>query len=337
MTNKTNNLDPKAKIAVLYGGLSSERRISLISGKNCYEALLRLGYENTVLIDVGHDIAERLREEKPDYVYNILHGKYGEDGCIQGVLEMMGIPYTGCDVRASALTMDKALTKAVLEKESLPVLPDVTVDLNEKHGDLCQVIALNYPVIVKPLNEGSSVGMSKVNDKSELKKALDFAGQYCNQVMVEEFRAGKSITVGVVEIDGEPVVTPILEMKPKNSDWYDIEAKYTEGATEFILPATLSDDVTKKIQDVTLKAFKVCGCSGVSRIDYIVDATDENRFYILEVNTLPGMTNISDLPQQANHMGISFDLLVEYILVTAEKRRQLWIENEQQSEAKSVV
>ncbi|MGE0201056.1 MAG: D-alanine--D-alanine ligase [Candidatus Melainabacteria bacterium] len=308
-------LTKTTRIAVLYGGMSSERDVSLRSGKNCFEALKRLGFEHVTLIDVDNHIAEQLLGNHIEVVYNALHGRYGEDGCIQGLLEILGIPYTGNGVAASALTMDKALTKTVLAQAGLPVLPSITVDMTDKAGALCRVAGLTYPLIVKPLNEGSSIGMSKVDEPARLQKALADASAYSNHVMVEEFRAGQSITVGVVDVDGQPTVTPILEMRPVEAEWYDFEAKYTPGATQFIIPAEIPEEVTRAIQETTLQAHAACGCHGVSRTDYIVDA--DRNFYILEINTLPGMTDQSDLPAQAKAMGIGYDQLTELLLKTA--------------------
>lgn len=304
-----------AKIAVLCGGLSSEREVSLRSGKNCFEALHRLGYPNTVLIDMDRSVAERLVTERVDAVFLALHGRYGEDGCIQGLLEILGIPYTGNRVAASAITMDKDMTKKILRAEGLPVIPSVTIRKNGSDRFPLETFEwLTFPVMVKPATEGSSIGMSKVNEKSALESALQTASQHSPIILVEEFVPGKSITVGVFHKDGKPVVTPILELRTK-TEWYDLEAKYTEGLTEFVLPAELPHDVTAAIQEMALKAHQAVGCYGVSRTDFVVDA--ENRFYILEINTIPGMTNLSDLPAQANCMGVSYDDLVECILQTA--------------------
>lgn len=307
-------LTKTSRIGVLYGGLSSERDVSLISGKNCFEALKRLGYENATLIDVDHDVAKKLVEEKIEIAYIALHGKFGEDGCIQGLLELMGIPYTGCGVAASAITMNKALTKSVLKDAGLPVIKSVVIKSGTVNG---KPVALDvaYPVMVKPINEGSSIGMSKVDRPEELKDALQTAFKYADEVMVEEYVKGKSLTVGVVEVDGEPKVTPILELRPTRSEWYDLEAKYTEGGTEFILPAELSSEMTTAIQEATLKAHITAGCRGMSRVDFVTGPDD--AFYILEINTIPGMTPLSDLPAQARAMGISYEQLVECILKTA--------------------
>lgn len=313
-TMQKHSLNKSTRIGVLYGGLSSEREVSLISGKNCYEALRRLGYENAELIDVDQNIARTLAERKVEVAYIALHGKYGEDGCIQGVLELMGIPYTGCRVAASALTMNKALTKSVLKDAGLPVIDSVVIKAGTVNGKPVD-IGLNYPVMVKPINEGSSIGMSKVDKPDDLKDALKTAFSYADEVMVEQYVYGKSLTVGVVEVSGDVKVTPILELRPTKSEWYDLEAKYTEGGTEFILPAELSEETTRAIQEATRKAHVAAGCRGMSRIDFVVDG--DNKFYILEINTIPGMTPLSDLPAQAKAMGIGYDQLVECILNTA--------------------
>lgn len=317
-TLQTSSLNYQTRIGVLYGGLSSEREVSLISGKNCYEALIRLGYQNACLIDVDQRIANTLVEQQIEVAYIALHGKYGEDGCIQGLLELMGLPYTGCRVLSSALTMNKALTKSVLKDAGLPVIDSVVLHADVYgNGQSDQPILLNfsYPVMVKPISEGSSIGMSKVNQPGTMKEALQVAFRYSEEVMVEQYIPGKSITVGIVDVGNTPRVTPILELRPLQAEWYDLEAKYTEGSTQFILPAELPDAVTLAIQDATLKAYLAAGCRGVSRIDFIVDS--DHQFYILEINTIPGMTNLSDLPAQAKAMGIDYDQLVECILKTA--------------------
>ncbi len=308
-------IDKSAKIAVLCGGLSSEREVSLRSGKNCLAALQRLGYNNSVMIDMDRQVAQRLVKEQVEVVFLALHGKYGEDGCVQGLLEILGLSYTGNRVMASALTMDKDMTKRILKEAGLPVIPSVTIRKNGHPSfPMEKFEVLRFPVMVKPATEGSSYGMSKVNEPPNLEAALHTAAEFCPLVLVEEFVAGKSITVGVFNRDGKPVVTPILELRTK-TEWYDLEAKYTEGLTEFVLPAELPEDITRAIQETTLKAYEAVGCYGLSRIDFVVDT--ENRFYILEVNTIPGMTDLSDLPAQAKCMGVSYDELVECILQTA--------------------
>ena len=292
-------IQKESKIAVLCGGLSSEAEISRRSGKNCYDALQRLGYKNAKLVEVTENIAEDLKGF--DYAYNALHGKYGEDGCIQGVLEFLKIPYTGCGVMSSALCMNKEYTKKVLSSAGLPLIKSVLISKGDNLYD--KVKELKFPIMVKPVSEGSSLGMAKVNDTDELVKAVFEASKYKQDIMLEEYLEGISATVGILEKDGETFATEILEFRP-HTEWYDYEAKYTKGMTDFIIPAEISDDMTKKVKEISMAAFKACGCSGVSRVDFLIA---DNVPYILEVNTSPGMTDTSDLPAQAAAMGISYD------------------------------
>jgi len=297
------------KIAVLCGGMSSEQEVSRRSGKNCYDALQRLGYKNTKLVEVTTNIANDLKGF--DLAYNALHGKYGEDGCIQGLLEILKIPYTGCGVMASAVGMNKEYTKKVLSTANLPLIKSVLIS----NGDNLyqKVKELNYPLMVKPVCEGSSFGMAKVNNQDELVKAIFEASKFNQDILIEEYLVGVNATVGVLEKDNKIFATEILELRPHN-EWYDFEAKYTKGMTDFILPAEISAEMTEKVKDLAVKAFKVCGCSGVSRVDFlIVDGIP----YILEINTSPGMTDTSDLPAQVAAMGISYDELVEITLMSA--------------------
>lgn len=298
-----------SKIAVLCGGMSSEQEVSRRSGKNCYEALLRLGYKNAKLVEVTENIANDLKGF--DVAYNALHGKYGEDGCIQGLLEILKIPYTGCGVMASAIGMNKEYTKKILSTAGLPLIKSVLISKGDNLYD--KVRALNYPMMVKPVSEGSSFGMAKVNNTDELVKAVFNASQFNQDILIEEYLEGISATVGVLERDGETFATEILELRPHN-EWYDYEAKYTKGMTDFILPAEISDEMTAQVKELSIKAFKTCGCSGVSRVDFLIV---DNIPYILEINTSPGMTDTSDLPAQAAAMGISYDELVELTLMSA--------------------
>lgn len=298
-----------AKIAVLCGGMSSEAEVSRRSGKNCYEALLRLGYKNAKLVEVTENIAKDLQGF--DIAYNALHGKYGEDGCIQGLLELMKIPYTGCGVMSSAVCMNKEYTKKVLSSAGLPLIKSVLISKGDNLYE--KVKPLKYPMMVKPVSEGSSLGMAKVSNSDELVKAVFEASKYKQDIMIEEYLEGVSTTVGILEKDNELVATEILEFRT-HTEWYDYEAKYTKGMTDFIIPAELSEEMTQRVKDISIQAFKVCGCSGVSRVDFLIT---EDTPYILEVNTSPGMTDTSDLPAQAAAMGISYDELVEIILRSA--------------------
>ncbi len=297
-----------AVIGVLCGGMSSEREVSLRSGKNCFAALKRLGYENACLIDVNQDIANILVENKIQVAFIALHGKYGEDGCIQGLLEILQIPYTGCGVKASSICMDKEFTKRIMITQDIPVISSVMV------YDYDDGLDLEYPLMVKPVCEGSSIGMSKVDTKEELEEAVKLAKNYNTGVMLEKFIEGKSVTVGVLDINDETIATPILELRSKTG-WYDFEAKYTQGLTEFILPAEINKDITEKVQNIAVKAHKAVEAQGMSRVDFIID--DNNNAYLLEINTIPGMTDLSDLPAQAKEMGIEYDQLVGIILNSA--------------------
>ena len=304
-----NSLSKDSKIAVLCGGMSSEREVSLRSGKNVYDALQRLGYKNAEILDVTENVANDIKGF--EFAYNTLHGKYGEDGCIQGLLEILKIPYSGCGVMASAVCMNKEYTKKIMSTAGIPLI--TSVFLLKDEDPIEKVKDLHYPLMIKPVSEGSSFGMSKVNSESELVEAVKTARKYNSEVLIEEYLTGVSATVGVLEKDSKPFATEILELRPKN-EWYDYEAKYTKGMTEFILPAELSDEMTKRVKETAVKAFIVCGCSGVSRIDFLIA---NNTPYVLEINTNPGMTDTSDLPAQAAVCGINYDNLVEMILKSA--------------------
>ena len=302
------------KIGVLMGGPSSEAEVSRRSAKNVFNALMALGYKNTELIEVDENIAQNLKQKGIEVVYNAMHGKYGEDGCIQGLLEVMGIPYTGCGVLASSVCMNKEYTKNILKGAGIPLIKSVLIKKGEDYQD--KIKELNYPFMLKPVSEGSSIGMYKVNNEEEMKKYFKMSEQCGQDIMVEEYLEGKSTTVGVLEdsnVNGGLFATEILEFRPKN-EWYDYEAKYTAGMTEFILPAELSEDMTKKVKEIAIKAFKACACRSVSRVDFLIA---NNTPYVLEINTSPGMTDLSDLPAQSKAMGIDYNSLVQIILNSA--------------------
>ncbi len=310
MAEINSKIDKNAKIAVLCGGMSSEAEVSRRSGKGCFNALQRLGYKNSELVEVDENIAQKLKDGKYDYAYNALHGKYGEDGCIQGILEILKIPYTGCGVMSSAICMNKEYTKRILSVcPDIPMAKSVFVrkgeDVEQKTADL------KFPVITKPVSEGSSFGMTKVNTREELKSAYQEAVKYNDDVLIEEFIDGFFVTVGVLEKDGKNFPTEILEIRPKN-EWYDFEAKYTSGMSEFILPARLDEQMTCRVKEISVKAHECAGCRGVSRVDLMIG--NDGIPYVIEINTSPGMTDTSDLPAQCKVMGISYDDLVQIIL-----------------------
>ena len=301
-------IDTNAKIAVLMGGPSNEAEISRRSGKNIFKALQNLGYKNAELIVVDENIAATLRTKNIEFVYNAMHGRFGEDGCIQGMLEVMGIPYTGCGVMASSVCMNKEYTKNILKEAGIPLIKSVLIKKGEDYKE--KIKELKYPFMLKPVSEGSSIGMYKVNNPEEMAECFEKSAKYGQDVMVEEFIQGKGLTVGVLEDGDKMFATEIIEFRTK-TEWYDYEAKYTAGMTEFIIPAELSEEMTKKVKQIAVDAFKACDCRGVSRVDFMVA---DDKAYVLEINTSPGMTDLSDLPAQSNAMGIDYDTLVQIIL-----------------------
>jgi D-alanine-D-alanine ligase len=300
------------RIGVLMGGWSSEREISLRSGRNVHAALTRLGLD-AVMIDVGRNFADQIREARIDAAFIILHGKPGEDGTIQGFLELLGIPYTGSGVEASAIGMDKITSKRLFEASGIPTPPWVAItvgdDLKDKTAHATRF--LGFPMIVKPRYEGSSVGMEILDSEAELARAVRQVRRTFGDLLLEKFIPGMIATVGIL---GERAL-PILELVPRRQAFYDFKAKYTKGETEFILPARLEKYVYARCQRLALLCHQVIGGSGFSRVDLVVEHGEDP--YFLEVNTLPGMTEISDLPAQAAHVGISYDQLVLEILKNA--------------------
>jgi len=292
------------KIGVLMGGLSSEREISLRSGKAVFEALKRKGYD-AVCIDPAPDLGLILQRRKVDAAFICLHGTPGEDGTVQGLLEFMGIPYTGSGVLASAAAMDKIVTKKLLIYHAIPT-PDFSV--NEHGRTTGKRIAL--PVIVKPATQGSTIGVSRVSVKKDLEKAIRIARRFGPKVLIEKFIQGRELTVGILN----DLPLPVVEIRPM-SGFYDFKSKYTPGRTEYRVPAPLLRRVSKRVQELALSAHRALGCNGASRVDFMLADGDDP--YVLEVNTIPGMTETSLLPKAAREAGISFDDLVERILTAA--------------------
>ncbi|BDV44456.1 D-alanine--D-alanine ligase [Geotalea uraniireducens] len=293
------------KIGVLYGGLSAEREVSLASGAAVHKALLARGYD-AIAIDVNRDLPQVLAREGVEVVFVALHGRYGEDGSVQGVLEMMGIPYTGSGILASALAMNKIFAKQAFVASGLTVAPYRVL----RRGDEIGPLGFDFPLVVKPSQEGSSVGISIVRAADGLAAALELAFRYDAEILVEQFIKGQEVQVGIL---GEEALGAI-EIVPKN-EFYDFEAKYTAGMAEHILPARLPADVYRHALETGLIAHRALGCAGYSRVDLLVTAAGE--CYVLEVNTLPGMTALSLLPEIAQGAGIGFEELVERILLSA--------------------
>jgi D-alanine-D-alanine ligase len=293
------------KIGVLMGGLSAERQVSLKSGAAVHEALLAKGYD-AVAIDVGRDLAEVLSREGVQVAFVALHGRYGEDGCVQGVLELMQIPYTGSGVLASALAMHKLYSKQAFAAGNILTAPFHCF----RRGEAVRPENLDFglPLVVKPVQEGSSVGVSIVKQASELEAALELAFRHDEEILVEQFVKGQEVQVGI--LDERPIGA--IEIVPKN-EFYDFEAKYTDGMAEHIFPARLEKGLYEKAQQVGVAAHRALGCSGYSRVDLLV--TGAGDCYVLEVNTLPGMTALSLLPEiAAKGAGLCFEDLVERIV-----------------------
>ena len=306
------------KIGVLMGGQSAEREISLLTGAEIYQALVSKGYD-CVKIDVDKDIAVRLRDEKPDVAFLALHGKHGEDGTMQGLLEIIGIPYTGSGVLASALAMDKIAAKKMLLAEGLPT-PDyalvekerVLAGSPETAGEL--IAKLGLPLVVKPPRQGSSIGMSIVNREDQLLSALNQALQYDpSVVLAETFIDGKEIHAAVLG-GKEPLALPLIEVDTV-SGVYDYEAKYTEGMSSHTIPPRLPEDLQAKIKSLAARVFQSFGCRGLARVDFRVDR--QGRPFVLEINTIPGMTRVSLCPDAARAAGIEFPELVERMVKLA--------------------
>ena len=296
------------KIAVLLGGTSAEREVSLNSGTAVLNALRKQGYDAHPIDPKEFPVAT-LKEQGFDRVFNILHGRGGEDGTMQGLLEQIGIPYTGCGVMTSALTMDKMRTKMLWKAFGLPVaeMEIVTVENRANLNPESVLKKLGLPLMVKPSLEGSSVGLTKVKAIEELESAVDFALKFDRTVLIEEWLAGDEFTVPVV--DGE--VLPSIKIVPEG-EFYDYDAKYISDNTQYFCPAGLSDAREQELRRLVKQAYDVVGCRGWSRIDVMADA--EGRFRLVEVNTNPGMTSHSLFPKSAATVGYSFEQLVEKIL-----------------------
>ncbi len=299
----------KKKIGVMMGGLSREREISLRTGKAILKALLEKGYR-ALSIDVKEDIAERLIREQIDVAFIALHGRFGEDGTVQGMLELMRIPYTGSGVLASALALHKIMAKKLFVYEQIPTPAYEVFCWKEIEKKPPKAISLPLPVVVKPAREGSTIGVSIVKREDELLPALKEAGRYDEQILVEEFVKGPEITVGILE----DIPLPIIEIVPR-SGFYDYRSKYTKGETEYIIPARIPREKYLYAQEISLRAFRALGCSGCARVDLMTD--EQGNPYVIDVNTMPGMTETSLLPKAAHYAGISFEELVERILLGA--------------------
>lgn len=300
------------RVAVVYGGWSSEREVSLSSGEQMLRAAQAAGYD-AVGIDASRDLASQIAAEKPDVILNGLHGPWGEDGCVQGLFEILAIPYTHSGVTASAIAMDKRKSKAVYKQAGLDVAEDVAVT----RAEAARAHPIKPPYVIKPVNEGSSFGVVFVreenNGPSQLLLSEEWA--YGDNLMAEEYIPGRELTVAVIG-DRALAVTEITTLR----EFYDFDAKYAAGGSRHVVPADIPEPVTKRALEAALKAHQALGCRGVSRSDFRFDEK-KDRLVILETNTQPGMTPTSLVPEQAAYTGMTFEALVAWMIEDASCRR----------------
>ena len=291
------------KIAVLMGGTSSERKVSLSSGKAMFAACTALGYD-AILVEFENDILSHLDTLKSvDIVLIALHGGIGENGRIQGMFESLGIRYTGSDALSSAICMDKHISKLLAEDVGIATPRWKRI----RKGQSIYKNEFDYPFVVKPNSEGSTIGLTIVHNENDYDSAVEEAFKYDDEILIEEFISGKEITVSIV---GEDVL-PIIEIRPEHG-LYDYECKYTKGMTEYICPAELNEDLTKRIKQTAFEVYKLLKCRHYGRVDLRLD--NNNQHWFLELNTLPGMTDTSLVPKAAKATGISFEQLIGKII-----------------------
>ena len=309
---------------MLKGGRSLERQVSLRSGARVQDALERLGHD-VVALDVGSDLVTQLAATAPEIAFVALHGRDGEDGTVQELLEVMGIPYTGSGVSACIRAADKVLAKHAMRDAGVPT-PDFYAFSETAFQALGAAQALpaieerlQFPIVVKPASQGSALGIKFARTAADVPQALVAAFSYDRKVLLERYVPGRDLAVSVLERTGAPQALPIVEALPvrqTEEDFYDFESRYEIGRTRFVCPAELDDDVTTRAQELALAVYELMGCSGFARVDLMLEtATDE--LFVLETNPIPGLTDTSLLPQAADAAGVSFDELIEQILDVA--------------------
>ncbi len=310
------------KIAVLMGGRSLEREVSLKSGHRVHEALMEKGHKATA-VDVDETLVEKLKKLRPDVAYVALHGKYGEDGTTQEILEILGIPYTGPGVFANIVSFDKLLAKEIFGQNDIHTPPYYALSSGSfkemgASAALPDVVKeIGLPMIVKPESQGSALGVKFVNEKNDLTQALTGALSYDEKVLLEKYISGKEIAVSILGND-PPKALPVVEIEA-SKEYFDFESRYTMGATKYYVPARLSETITKKVQETALKVHSILRCRDVSRVDMILDK--DGIPWVLELNTSPGMTETSLLPMAAKEEGIDFNELVDSLVRMAESRK----------------
>lgn len=308
-----------SRVAVLKGGRSLEREVSLRSAANVEAALRRLGHD-VIPVDVDQHLVRTLRAERPDVAFVALHGKGGEDGTVQELLEILGIPYTGSGVRACERSMDKVVAKSLFRDAGIPT-PDAYAFSEDAFRGLGAADALGdirerlgLPLVVKPAKQGSALGITVAHEPGDIPRALMAALSYDDRVMLERFVAGREIAVSVIGTE-HPVALPAVEPRPLGRDFYDFEARYTPGMTELVVPAPLEDDQAATASRLALECYAAVGCRGFGRVDMILDEAGD--FWVLELNAIPGLTDTSLMPRAARAAGMDMDALVARVLEQA--------------------
>ncbi|XOV81918.1 MAG: D-alanine--D-alanine ligase [bacterium] len=305
-------------VAVLMGGASAEAEVSRNSAQQVAQALRNEGH-TCELVELDNRCMRLLLEMSPDVVFPALHGPPGEDGTVQGMLEMLGLPYVGSRVRGSAMAMDKAVAKHIFRRAELPVAPDILVapgdDLSVVHKQV--VRELGSGVVIKPLNQGSAIGVTPLPNGGDLSTALSDALTF-GTCLIEPYVMGKEITVGVLQVEESLLAHPVIEIVTADSQWYDYANRYTPGQSEHLMPAPLPAPLLQQLQNIAVRAHQALGLRDLSRADFIV--TDAGRITLLEVNTLPGMTPVSLYPEGAEAIGYPFQRLVDHLVRQAAER-----------------
>ncbi len=293
------------------GGWNAEKEVSMRSGEAVYQALINLGYK-CEKINFSKNIANDLERIKPDVVFNALHGQYGEDGCVQGLLDILNIPYTHSGLLTSAICMDKILTAKICQTSGIKIPQSRILEKNNPNNEKL-VAEIGKPFVIKPVSEGSSVGVEVIlaDNNFDIK---NYSWQFGDKMIIEKYIAGQEIQVAIM--DGKALGA--IEVRPKKL-FYDYECKYTAGMTDYIMPAEVSQEKYQEILQIAQKIHNDFGCRGISRIDFILNNKNggDNQFYFLEVNTHPGFTATSLVPKIAKHVGISFEEIVEYLIKSA--------------------
>lgn len=308
------------KVAVLMGGPSAEAEVSRASAQEVAGALIESGHDAT-LLELDNQTADRLNQLQPEVVFPALHGPPGEDGTVQGFLEILGFPYVGSDVHGSAVAMDKALAKAVFSEHQLPVADQVVIAADAEPDEAVARIEsqLGNRVVVKPMGQGSAIGVTPLANGGDLKPAVSAALEYGGGALIEPYVLGREITVGVLDLHNQPATAlPVIEIRTASDQWYDYHNRYARGASEHVIPAPLTPETSHRLQEIALSAHRALGLRDLSRADFIV--TESEEIVLLEVNTLPGMTPTSLFPDGARAIGISFPELMDKLIHSALNR-----------------